>query len=39
LFGLIADAHGPQGVLTALCCVPVPALLFGLLLKTPQREE
>ena len=38
LFGLIADAHGPQGVLTALCCVPVPALLFGLLLTAPQRE-
>ena len=38
LFGLIADAHGPQGVLTALCCVPVPALLFGLLLRAPQRE-
>jgi MFS transporter, FSR family, fosmidomycin resistance protein len=38
LFGLVADAHGPQGVLTALCCVPVPALLFGLLLTAPQRE-
>ena len=39
LFGLIADAHGPQGVLTALCLVPIPALLFGLLLTTPQQEE
>ena len=39
LFGLIADAHGPQGVLTTLCLVPIPALLFGLLLTTPQRQE
>lgn len=38
LIGLAVDAHGPQGVLTALCCVPVPALLFGLLLTAPQRE-
>jgi FSR family fosmidomycin resistance protein-like MFS transporter len=38
LFGLIAEAHGPQGVLTALCCVPIPALLFGLLLKIPRRD-
>jgi FSR family fosmidomycin resistance protein-like MFS transporter len=37
LFGLIANAHGPQGVLAVLCCVPVPALLFGLLLTTPRR--
>jgi MFS transporter, FSR family, fosmidomycin resistance protein len=38
LFGLIADAHGPQGVLTALCCVPIPALLFGLLLTSPRQD-
>lgn len=38
LFGLIADAHGPQGVLTALCLVPIPALLFGLLLTMPQQD-
>lgn len=38
LFGLIADTHGPQGVLTVLCLVPIPALLFGFLLTTPHQE-
>jgi FSR family fosmidomycin resistance protein-like MFS transporter len=39
LLGLIADAHGTQGVLTALCFVPIPALLLGLLLRTPEPAE
>ena len=39
LFGLIADAHGPQGVLLVLCAVPLPALLFGLLLRTPDLAD
>ena len=35
VFGLIADAHGPQGVLDALCLVPPIAVLLGLLLPEP----
>jgi FSR family fosmidomycin resistance protein-like MFS transporter len=34
-FGLIAEGHGPEGVFTALCAVPVAAVVLGLFLKQP----
>ena len=39
LGGRIAEAHGPQGVLTVLCFVPPVALLLGLLLPEPELPE
>jgi MFS transporter, FSR family, fosmidomycin resistance protein len=35
VFGLIAERHGPQGVLTVLCAVPVAGLVLGFLLREP----
>jgi FSR family fosmidomycin resistance protein-like MFS transporter len=37
LLGLIADAHGPQGVLIVLCLVPPVALALALFLPEPDR--
>ena len=37
LLGLLADAHGPGGVLLSLSAVPPLALLAGLLLPEPSR--
>ncbi|WP_443033942.1 MFS transporter [Streptomyces sp. CA2R106] len=37
LLGLVADAHGPRGALTALLVVPPVALALGLLLPEPSR--
>ncbi|BBA97977.1 putative membrane efflux protein [Actinacidiphila reveromycinica] len=37
LLGLVADAHGPRGALTALLVVPPLALALGLLLPEPSR--
>ncbi|WP_019629215.1 MFS transporter [Actinomadura atramentaria] len=37
LFGLAADAHGPQRVFTLLCAVPVAAFVLGLFLTSPER--
>ncbi|MEW1858962.1 MULTISPECIES: MFS transporter [unclassified Streptomyces] len=37
ILGLIADAHGPRGALTALLVVPPVALALGLLLPEPSR--
>ncbi|GAA2160900.1 MULTISPECIES: MFS transporter [Glycomyces] len=34
-FGLIAERHGPEGVFTALCAVPLVAVALGLFLKKP----
>jgi FSR family fosmidomycin resistance protein-like MFS transporter len=34
-FGLIAEHHGPEGVFTALCAVPLVAVALGLFLKKP----
>jgi FSR family fosmidomycin resistance protein-like MFS transporter len=38
LFGLVAQAHGPQGVFAVLCLIPVPTLLLGLFLVEPGPE-
>ena len=38
LLGLVAEAHGPRGVLLVLCAVPPVALLLGLFLPEPGRE-
>ncbi|MFC7754434.1 MFS transporter [Tsukamurella soli] len=35
LFGALADAHGPGAVLTALCVVPVAAVVLAMLLPEP----
>ena len=37
VFGLVADAHGPQGVLALLCAVPLAAFGLGLFLADPAR--
>lgn len=37
--GAIAEAHGPQGVFTVLCAVPVAALLLALLLTAPSAPS
>lgn len=34
-FGLIAEHHGPEGVFTVLCAVPLAAVVLGLFLKRP----
>ncbi|HEX2143055.1 MAG TPA: MFS transporter [Glycomyces sp.] len=34
-FGLIAEAHGPEGVFTVLCAVPLAAVILGWFLKRP----
>ena len=39
VFGLIAERHGPQGVLTVLCLVPVAGLVLGTLLKEPRSSK
>ncbi|RJO69322.1 MFS transporter [Nocardia panacis] len=36
VFGLIADAHGPQAVLTVLCVVPVVVIGLAFLLPEPR---
>ncbi|MBB4741306.1 FSR family fosmidomycin resistance protein-like MFS transporter [Actinoplanes octamycinicus] len=38
LFGLTAQAHGPEGVFALLCLTPIPAFLLGLLLTDPDRS-
>ncbi|MBS2965727.1 MFS transporter [Actinocrinis puniceicyclus] len=37
LLGLVAQAHGPQGVLAVLCLIPIPALALGTLLPEPPK--
>jgi MFS transporter, FSR family, fosmidomycin resistance protein len=37
LFGLVAEHHGPQGVLTVLCALPVLAALLSRLLSDPEH--
>lgn len=32
-FGLIAERHGPEGVFTVLCAVPLAAVVLGGFLK------
>lgn len=39
VFGLIAEHRGPQGVLTALCVVPVVGLISGGFLREPMRSS
>lgn len=39
VFGLIAESHGPQGVLSALCIVPVAGLVLGALLQEPSSSR
>jgi MFS transporter, FSR family, fosmidomycin resistance protein len=39
VFGLIAERHGPQGVLTVLCAVPIAGLVLGLLLREPRKPR
>jgi FSR family fosmidomycin resistance protein-like MFS transporter len=34
-FGLIAEDHGPEGVFTVLCAIPLAAVILGLFLKRP----
>lgn len=36
IYGAVADAHGPQAVLTILCFLPVVALVLGLALPEPR---
>jgi FSR family fosmidomycin resistance protein-like MFS transporter len=38
VFGLVAERHGPQGVLSVLCLVPVGALVLGAFLREPAAE-
>ncbi|GAA3211916.1 MFS transporter [Actinocorallia longicatena] len=38
VLGLVADARGPQGVLTVLCFLPLTALALGLFLTEPGEE-
>lgn len=33
--GLVAEHHGPEGVFTLVCAVPLAAVVLGLLLKKP----
>ncbi len=37
VFGLAADAYGPQSVFTVLCVVPIAALALGLFLADPDE--
>lgn len=37
-FGLIAERHGPEGVFTVLCVVPLAAVVLGAFLKRPGSE-
>ncbi|ACU70401.1 major facilitator superfamily MFS_1 [Catenulispora acidiphila DSM 44928] len=39
VFGLIAEHRGPQGVLTALCAVPIAGIVLGFLLREPQKTD
>ncbi|ATL71717.1 MFS transporter [Nocardia terpenica] len=39
VFGVLADARGTGAVLTALCAVPVAAVLLGWLLPDPRRAK
>jgi FSR family fosmidomycin resistance protein-like MFS transporter len=34
-FGMIAERHGPEGVFTVLCAVPLAAVVLGVFLKAP----
>ena len=36
VFGVLADAHGPQAVLAVICAVPLVALGLGLFLREPE---
>ncbi|MUM16614.1 MFS transporter [Mycobacterium sp. CBMA271] len=38
LLGILADHHGPEAVLTALCFVPILAIVLAFLLPRPERE-
>ncbi|MFC1431020.1 MFS transporter [Streptacidiphilus sp. N1-3] len=38
LFGLLAESHGPQGVLAVLCLIPVASLALGAFLTDPQES-
>jgi MFS transporter, FSR family, fosmidomycin resistance protein len=38
LLGLVADAHGPRGVLVALCVIPPVGLVLSLFLPEPKRS-
>jgi FSR family fosmidomycin resistance protein-like MFS transporter len=37
LLGLVAQAHGPRGVLAVICVLPVGAVLLGAFLVEPER--
>lgn len=37
-YGLIAERHGPEGVFTVLCAVPLAAVVLGAFLKAPRRR-
>ena len=39
VLGAIAESHGPRGVFTVLCAVPVAALLLAFLLAAPERSN
>jgi MFS transporter, FSR family, fosmidomycin resistance protein len=39
LLGLVADAHGPHGVLVVLLAVPPAAVLTGLMLRDPAAMQ
>ncbi|MFF5212984.1 MFS transporter [Streptosporangium sp. NPDC000396] len=39
VFGLVADANGPQMVFTLLCFVPIAAFVLGLFLSPPHHLE
>ncbi|QIS10782.1 MFS transporter [Nocardia arthritidis] len=37
VLGAIADAHGPQAVLTVLCCLPLAAIVLAWVLPQPEH--
>src|SRR5580704_6650569 len=39
VLGLVADAHGPRGVFSLLCLLPLPAVALSLLLPEPGRRS
>lgn len=38
LLGAVAESHGPRGVFTVLCAVPIAATLLAFLLTAPDRD-
>jgi FSR family fosmidomycin resistance protein-like MFS transporter len=39
ILGAVAESHGPRGVFTVLCAVPIAALLLAFLLTAPENHE